>query len=258
LKNTEQKKYCKSCATKSALIIETIHSSLKNDPFLSIRNLSKIIETVNDIKVSRELVRTSIKRLGYSKKKARFFSAPKNLMEKTKAFIERRELYKSEGRVFISIDETSFGRHGRDMKGYSPKGKRLRLQRTIPNRVTVSSLVAITDSRIVKRQELKGSFNSDLFSKFILDLPMPEGTVILLDNVSFHHSIIVREAVKTKGFEMLFTPPYSPWFNPIEGVFSIIKRNFYQNGCINTAFDAVNEEHCKAFFNKSQNLFKEE
>lgn len=258
LKNTEQKKYCRSHVTKSSLIVQTIHSSLNNDPFLSIRKLSKIIEDVNEIKVSRELVRASIHKLGYSNKKARFFSMPKNLIEKTNSFIDRRETYKSLGRLFVSIDETSFGRHGKDMRGYSPKGKQLRVQRTNPNRVTVSSLVAISNSKIVKRQEVKGSFNSELFSKFILDLAMPEGTVILLDNVSFHHSLVVREAAMSKGFEMLFTPPYSPWFNPIEGVFSIVKRNFYQNGCINTAFDSVNEKHCQAFFQKSQNLFKED
>lgn len=247
LKNTEQKKYCKSYViTKSSLIIETIHSSLKNDPFLSIRKLTKIIEDVNEIKVSRELVRTSIHKLGYSNKKAKLFSVPKNLEEKTSSFIEQREIYKLQGRSFISIDETSFGRNGKDTKGYCLRGKQLKVQRSNPNRITISSLVAISDSKIIHRQEVKGSFNSELFSKFILDIALPQGTVILLDNVSFHHSLIVREAAKSKGFELLYTPPYSPWFNPIEGVFSIVKRNFYQLGCINTAFDSVNEKHCKA------------
>jgi transposase len=201
--------------------------------------------------VSRELVRVAIKRLGLSKKKARFFSKPKDLEKKTNLFINQREKYRKQGSFIISIDETSFGRNGRDVKGYSPVGQQLRLQRTIPRRTTTSYLVAASNEMIIEKAAYVGSFNSLSFSLFLESLPVPEGTVILLDNVSFHHSRIVKEVADRKGFVLLFVPPYSPWFNPIEGIFSIVKREFYKHGDINKSFDAVKQYHCHSFFKKS-------
>jgi hypothetical protein len=49
---------------------------------------------------------------------------------------------------------------------------------------------------------------------------------ILLDNVSFHRSNCIKEFVESKGFKFLFIPPYSPQYNPIEEVFSDMKRVF--------------------------------
>jgi transposase len=53
---------------------------------------------------------------------------------------------------------------------------------------------------------------------------------------------------------LLFTPPYSPWFNPIEGVFSIVKRHYYKHGNINAAFACVEARHTAAFFRQALSL----
>ena len=49
---------------------------------------------------------------------------------------------------------------------------------------------------------------------------------VLMDNVSFHRSYDVVNFLKEKGLEPLYIPPYSPRCNPIEEVFSLLKRNF--------------------------------
>ena len=41
---------------------------------------------------------------------------------------------------------------------------------------------------------------------------------------SIHKGDEVNNVFKEKGFIKLYVPPYSPWFNPIEGCFSIVKR----------------------------------
>ena len=46
-------------------------------------------------------------------------------------------------------------------------------------------------------------------------------TVVLIDNVAFHHSKIVKQYARDRNIHLLYVPPYSPWFNPVEGVFSI-------------------------------------
>ena len=43
-------------------------------------------------------------------------------------------------------------------------------------------------------------------------------------------------------------PPSSPWFNPVEEVFSVVKRHYYKNGNIADAFGIVTSDHCNAFF----------
>ncbi len=54
-------------------------------------------------------------------------------------------------------------------------------------------------------------------------LPKIRNKYILMDNVSFHRSKEIIEIIKKSGNEVLFIPPYSPQFNPIECVFHILK-----------------------------------
>jgi transposase len=250
LKNPDKKPY-KRYTSKSSTIVETIRVAIVSNPFISIRDLQVLIKEVFHFSVSKELVRIAIQRLGITKKKARFFSQPKNLEQKTKEFIFERNQYIAEDRYFVSLDETSFGRHGKEMKGYAPKGEQLLIRRSQPRRTTISSLVIVDREKIIKRLEIQGSFNTQSFYNFLNHLEVPVGTVILLDNVSFHHSKVVKELATTKGFILLYTPPYSPWFNPIEGVFSIVKREYYKHGCIDRSYGVLRPCHCQAFFQKS-------
>ena len=49
-------------------------------------------------------------------------------------------------------------------------------------------------------------------------------SVVILDNVSFHHSKKVRELVEATGAVLLYTSPYSPELNPIELFFAQYKK----------------------------------
>ena len=76
---------------------------------------------------------------------------------------------------------------------------------------------------------------------------------ILLDNVRFHYCKAVKELACKMGWELLFVPPYSPWFNPIEieGIFSIIKRAYYKQLSIDDSIKTVTSQHLQAFFKHS-------
>lgn len=104
------------------------------------------------------------------------------------------------------------------------------------------------------KTSIKGSFNTERFIQFLTNDNIPKDSVVLLDNVAFHRSKIVLQCAKDLGIHLLFVPPYSPWFNPIEGVFSIVKRAYYKDYSIDKAFDTVSERHCNAFFQKSLSL----
>lgn len=215
----------------------------------------KMIKESLEIDVSKELIRVAIVKLGYTKKKARFYGSPSNLEEKTFIFIKQRNEYMNEGRRFLSIDETSFGRNGIESKGYSKIGKPLYIQKLKPRMTTKSSVCcAFSDGSFIRR-DIVGSFNCVLFIEFLKELKTKPNDVILLDNVSFHHSKSVLEVLKHKKVDALFVPPYSPWFNPIELCFSIVKRTYYKTQSMDEAYSSLLPSHIKAFFTKSLNTY---
>ncbi len=46
---------------------------------------------------------------------------------------------------------------------------------------------------------------------------------MIADNLRAHHADGARAAIEARGARLLFLPPYSPDFNPIEHAFSKIK-----------------------------------
>jgi transposase len=147
ISNTARKVYKRKKETKSEAVREFLKASLKIDPFASLAGLRQKVQNAFGLQVSKELIRIVIKRLGLTKKKAKFFSRPVNLEEKTMAFISLRERLKGEGRTFVSIDETSFGRHTRDVFGYSPKGELLVVPRSRPRVTTMSALCLVQQGK---------------------------------------------------------------------------------------------------------------
>lgn len=258
LNQPDKKQYTRSKERilKSTMIVEIVKATLQNDPFVSIYKLGKIIQETLRITVSKELLRTTISKSGYSRKKARFFGKPNNLEEITREFIHKRNEFIRQNRLIVSLDETSFGRNGCASFGYSLKGQKLFIDKKIPRMTTTSVLSVVSSKGIIANTKLEGSFNTENFKRFLEFLQLPEKTVILLDNVKFHHSKVCKDVAYSKGFELLFVPPYSPWFNPIEGIFSIVKREFYKGLTIEESFDKITEKHCSAFFQKSLNAFE--
>lgn len=49
------------------------------------------------------------------------------------------------------------------------------------------------------------------------------GQVVVMDNLQVHKSLRVKELIEEAGAEVLFLPPYSPDFSPIEEAFSKVK-----------------------------------
>ncbi len=215
------------------------------------RELARRITEEYGVTVSRELIRVALKRHGYSWKKAKFYGQASNQESKTTSFLQAREVCLKDDRVLVSLDETSFGRHTHPVYGYALKGHALCVRRK-PARVTTRSLLAaITTQGHLHTHVIEGSFNTIKFVEALKAFPLPQGSVIMLDNVSFHHSKAVKDYAAEKQLQLLHVPPYSPWFNPVEGVFSIMKRQYYQHASIPAAVSSVSHQHIQAFFKKS-------
>ena len=74
-------------------------------------------------------------------------------------------------------------------------------------------------SKIIAPFCYQGTCDTDLFNFWIKNFLVPElipGQVVILDNATFHKSSKTKELIESSGCEILFLPPYSPDFNPIE------------------------------------------
>jgi len=73
----------------------------------------------------------------------------------------------------------------------------------------------------------EGTMDSALFEMWFKQclLPeLPEKSVIIMDNAAFHRKNKLYMVAQDAGHELIFLPPYSPELNPIEQVWSWIKR----------------------------------
>lgn len=128
----------------------------------------------------------------------------------------------------VCVDETGFCNVGFSTYGYFPKGK-TPCEKKYPKREKVSLSMAIEPNGIVHYQKQKDAFNKYTFVQFLTNMiPKLSQNVkaVIMDNVSFHRSSQVKELLETHNLIPLYIPPYSPRCNPIEEIFSIIKRHF--------------------------------
>ena len=73
---------------------------------------------------------------------------------------------------------------------------------------------------------LDGPINSAAFQAYVEQVLVPElkpGDTVLLDNPGSHKGPGVRTAIEAAGANLLYLPPYSPHFNPIENAFAKLK-----------------------------------
>ena len=80
---------------------------------------------------------------------------------------------------------------------------------------------------ILTPMQYTGSTNAELFETWFEQvlLPcLPEDTVIVMDNASFHRKKQLFEIVDRSGFTLIFLPPYSPELNPIEKFWAWLKK----------------------------------
>jgi transposase len=73
---------------------------------------------------------------------------------------------------------------------------------------------------------VEGSTTREVFETYLeqaLGPTLRPGQIVVMDNLSAHKVGRVKEIIEERGCELLYLPPYSPDFNPIEQAFSKVK-----------------------------------
>ena len=91
---------------------------------------------------------------------------------------------------------------------------------------TTTFVGALTLRGFIAPFVLDGAINRDAFETYVAKVLIPElraGDVVVMDNLPGHTGPRVRELIEAAGARLLYLPPYSPDFNPIENAFSKLK-----------------------------------
>ena len=73
---------------------------------------------------------------------------------------------------------------------------------------------------------LDGPMTGVAFLAYVQQVLVPSlkrGDVVIMDNLPAHRHPAVRAAIEATGARLLYLPPYSPDFNPIENAFAKLK-----------------------------------
>jgi transposase len=71
-----------------------------------------------------------------------------------------------------------------------------------------------------------GAMNGVVFLAYVEQVLVPtlkSGDIVIMDNLPAHKAAGVGEAIEAAGASLLYLPPYSPDFNPIENAFAKLK-----------------------------------
>lgn len=93
-----------------------------------------------------------------------------------------------------------------------------------PKATTIVSSVRLDGTTIPKF--LSGAMNGGMFLDYIQHELVPSlhaGDLVIMDNLRCHKVKGVKEAIQRTGAQLLYLPPYSPDFNPIEMMWSKLK-----------------------------------
>jgi DDE superfamily endonuclease len=180
-----------------------------------------------------------------------------------------RTYFRPEQLVFA--DESHFNRLTlRRPYAWSIRGERATRHEFFLRGTKYSILPAISMDGILHLEVLENAITGNDFFRFVQGLlpcmnkwPLPN-SVLVVDNASIHKVAGIRELVEEYGARLLFLPPYSPDFNPIELAFSTIKTWLRMNrdrvnqgieledGTVYNLFweavHSVTEEHAKGWF----------
>jgi transposase len=128
----------------------------------------------------------------------------------------------------IFIDETWASTNMARRYGRCPRGERLRVGVPHGHWKTTTFVAGLRTTGIAAPFVLDGPINRVAFETYVEKVLVPElgfGDVVIMDNLSSHKGPRVREMIEAAGAILLFLPPYSPDFNPIENAFSKLKAH---------------------------------
>lgn len=224
-----------------------------------------------NVKCCTKTVERALKDFHYTLKRTSIYPEKRNnnetIIKRERYVYEYRNIllkYKHEQIFFI--DEAGFSLSMRNRRGRAPKGHRAIT--TVPSirSRNISVCAAINLNGVKNFQIETTAYNSLKFSEFVkefctkLKMNGISQAVLVMDNVPFHKTKdveLVVTGLRDISIKILYLPPYSPFLNPVEQVFSkwknLVRRKNPTNEkkllkCIRRSFRKITNQNCEKFY----------
>ena len=171
-------------------------------------------------------------------------------------------------RQFVFVDEMGINLSLRSRYGRSPIGSRaVHVVASLRSR-NISVCAAMTTEGIIHFKWQDRAFKSSTFIGAMHEIcdrveqNSQRSIVFVLDNASIHNNPLLREGLNQRGHLLLHLPPYSPFLNPIENLFSKWKdavrscRSANEEALIDSlqsASRSITQSDCEGYY---RNMFR--
>jgi len=143
---------------------------------------------------------------------------------KRQLFAEKQPQLDAQRLIFV--DESGFRLGSPPRHGWAPRGEDSVGRGVHGKWETVTMLGAIALDGFRGFMTINAGTSNDVFQAFVRVELVPNlrtGDIVVMDNLSAHKNAEVRRMIEGAGAQVLFTPPYSPEFNPIEEAWAKMK-----------------------------------
>jgi transposase len=153
----------------------------------------------------------------------------------------------------VYSDETGIDDNEVQNFGWAPRGERCHAMKRAERKTRYNIVAALNLNVLFAPFLFEGYSTASTYETYIERVLAPAlkpGMVVVIDNASFHKSKKVIDLIEAAGYKVLFLPPYSPDYNPIEHWWASVKnairssaqagKDFYE-AAVNTL-----EEMCHA------------
>jgi transposase len=162
-------------------------------------------------------------------------------------------------RRLVFVDEMGTTTSLAPLYAWAPKGERARCEVPRNRGKNTTLLASMTAEGMGSCLAVVGSTTKAVFEAYLERVLAPTlrpGQVVVMDNLASHKGEKVRELIEGRGCELLYLPPYSPDFNPIEEAFAKVKALLRKAGArtrealveaLGAALDAVTVRDARGF-----------
>ena len=144
---------------------------------------------------------------------------------------EAREAWRTDQGSFdvarlVFIDESAAKTNMTRLYGRAKAGQRVVDTAPAGHWCTTTMISSVRSDGSTACMVVEGATSQEVFRAYVEQILLPTlrvGDVVILDNLSAHKDARAIARIEAIGARVLFLPPYSPDFNPIEKMWSKIK-----------------------------------
>lgn len=256
-------------ATIQGEVLETLRRLVDAQPDATLAELRAQLEKACAIRTSEAALCRTLKKAGLSRKKKSLHATEQerpDVVQARAAFRHRRTHFDPDH--LVVLDEFGINLAMTRLYARAPIGQRAVGSAPARRGLNVTLLFGLRPSGAVAPFLLPGAMDHVALTTYVQKVLGPElgpKDLVLLDNVAFHHADAVEAAVRARGARLVYLPPYSPDFSPIELCGSKVKTELRAaaarsldalTDAVRDALDAVSPQDAEGYFEHCGFRFK--